>query len=264
MKKLITNMFILLLISVLFFTGCSNQKKEADKESKKELHISAAASLKDSLESIKDEYESKEDVELIFNFESSGTLQKQIEEGANVDLFISAGKKQMDALSEKDLILKDSRKNLLTNDLVLISSKEYKEKIKDIKDLTNIIDSKIAIGNPETVPAGQYASEALTNLNLMDQINQKLVLAKDVRQVLAYVEKGEVAAGVVYKSDASLMKSGNIVYIFPKNSHKEIIYPISIIKSSKNKKEIQKFEDYLGNKKSKEIFEKFGFEMSKN
>ncbi len=223
----------ILLLTVIIAGGCS-KTPVADTV---ELNVAAAASLTDAAKKIESLYIAQNpNTKITFNFASSGTLQKQIEEGAPTDLFISAGVKQMDALAEKDLIVADSRKNLLGNELILIAEKN--SALQDFAGLTDPAIKRISIGTPETVPAGKYAQEALTSLNLYDQIKPKLVPAKDVRQVLTYVESGNVDAGLVYKSDTYQAKDIRIVTAAPSDSHKPIVYPMAIIKASQNQAEV--------------------------
>ncbi|MDD4834402.1 MAG: molybdate ABC transporter substrate-binding protein [Lutispora sp.] len=261
MKKCVA--FILLIASLLSLTACSKPAEPAKAAEPIELNISAAASLKDVLLELQPEYEKNNNVKLVLNFGASGTLQKQIEEGAPSDVFISAGKKQMDALEEKGLIVKESRKNLFGNSLVLIVAEEAKDKILKIEDITKAEVDKISIGTPESVPAGSYAKESLENLQMWKDIEPKLVLAKDVRQVLTYVETGEVDAGIVYSSDAALLKKGTIVGAFPADSHKPVVYPAALINEGKQKEEAKKFLDFLSSDKAAETFSKYGFEVLK-
>ncbi|MWJ95199.1 molybdate ABC transporter substrate-binding protein, partial [Escherichia coli] len=133
------------------------------------------------------------------NYGASGSLQQQIEQGAPCDLFISAGQKQMKALDEEKLLVSDTMKDLVKNDLVLISSAD--SSVSGMKDLTTDKVKKIAVGEVESVPAGKYADEVLTNLNLKDKLKDKLVFAKDVKEVLAWVQSGNADVGFVYFSD---------------------------------------------------------------
>ncbi|SFA86890.1 molybdate ABC transporter substrate-binding protein [Clostridium frigidicarnis] len=253
MKKLM----ILLGVSILIFSLAACEKNYVNEE-KKSITISAAASLKEGLEEIKPEFEKKYNVNIAFNFGGSGTLQKQIEEGAPVDVFISAGKKQMDELEDKKLIEENSRKDLLENELVLVASNNYKDKIKNINDVV-INDVNMSIGTVESVPAGQYAKEALTKLNLWDKISNKLVYAKDVKQVANYVDRGEVAAGIIYKSDAMVLKNSVIAQTFDEETHSLIVYPCGVIKNSNNKDYAEEFLEYLSSDECKSIFVKYGF-----
>jgi molybdate transport system substrate-binding protein len=255
MKKALSAL-VLMLFAVTLFAGC--QKSQENQSSQVNLTISVAASLQDAAQEIKSAYTGQNpQTTITYNFASSGTLQKQIEEGAPVDLFISAGKKQMDALSEKGLIITDSRKDLLENDLVLIVKDD--SNISDFEGLKNESIKKIGIGTPETVPAGKYAKETLTSLNLWEELQPKMVLAKDVRQVLTYVETGNVDAGLVYRSDAMVGKNIKIAAIAPDSSHKPIVYPVAILNNSQNQEEIKKFADFLFSEQAASIFQKYGF-----
>lgn len=189
--------------------GCnSNEDKTDDGKQEKttkssdsvELNISAAASLKEAMAKIEEEYKKVDsNVKLTVNYGASGSLQQQIEQGAPCDLFISAGQKQMKALDEEKLLVSDTMKDLVKNDLVLISSAD--SSVSGMKDLTTDKVKKIAVGEVESVPAGKYADEVLTNLNLKDKLKDKLVFAKDVKEVLAWVQSGNADVGFVYFSD---------------------------------------------------------------
>ncbi len=259
MKK---NLLILgILATTLIFSGCSQKSAESTKESPKSITISAAASLKESLTELQPKFEKDNNVKLTFNFGASGTLQKQIEQGAPSDVFISAGKQQMDNLEKENLIDKSSRKNLLNNRLVLIVSKDYKDKVKSLSDLTSV-NGKIAMGEASVVPAGQYGKESLEKLNLMDKVKDKMVYAKDVKQVVQYVESGEAVAGIVYKSDATVLKNSSIAETIDESSHKPIVYPEAIVTASKEKEIAKKFLEYLNTDSAKEAFKKYGFDTS--
>jgi molybdate transport system substrate-binding protein len=254
--------FAILIAGILLLSGCAQAPKAGSMIPEKEITVFAAASLKEALVEIKAQFEQSTNIKLVLNLASSGTLQKQIEEGAPADLFISAGKKQMDALENKSLIVKDSRIDLLKNSLVLIVSREYKDKVKTAADLTEV-DAKISIGEPETVPAGQYARESLQHMNLWDSISAKLVFAKDVKQVLTYVEQGEAAAGIVYSSDAIVMKDGTIAQKLDESTHSPIMYPAAIVSASKEKNSAKAFCDYMMSAEGQKVFEEYGFSIAK-
>lgn len=230
------------------------------KESKSvTLTISAAASLKAAMEEIKSAYaKEKPNVTITYNFGASGPLQQQIEQGAEVDLFISAAAKQMDALKKKSLILDDTRRNLLENRIVLVIPKDSSI-VSDFKDLTNEKVRKIALGGPKSVPVGQYAEEVLTKLNLLDAIKPKVVYGGDVKEVLTWVETGNADAGIVYETDAKVSDKVKIAATAPQDSHEPVIYPAAVIKASKNTDSAKDFINYLYSGKSKLIFEKYGF-----
>jgi len=226
------------------------------------ITISAAISLKDSLEEIKTLYQKKAPkLQITYNFGSSGSLQQQIEQGAPVDIFISAANKQMDALESKNLLLAGSRRNLVTNQLVLIISKNEKN-INKFSDLTKPEITKIALGEPNSVPAGKYGEEVLKFYKILDQIKSKIIYAKDVRQVLTYVETENVNAGLVYITDAKTSQKVRIAAIAPKESHSPIVYPMAILKDSKNLDMAKAFDKFLKSNTSKTIFKKYGFGIS--
>lgn len=266
MKKVI-GVFLSLLMILSFVIGCTNgAKQEPSKQDEgkanvasTEITVSAAASLKDAMEEIKSLYEVKKTgVKLTLNFGSSGALQQQIEQGAPVDLFISAGKSQMDALEEKQMLVKESRVNLLGNDLVLIVGKDNNT-VKSFADLSKPDVKHVGIGNPESVPAGKYAKEALTSLKLWDGLKAKYVEAKDVRQVLSYVETGNAEAGLVYKSDASISDKVKVAAAAPADSHKPIVYPAAVISDAKNSAVAGEFLEFLQTAEAQQIFSEYGF-----
>ncbi|MGA7826082.1 MAG: molybdate ABC transporter substrate-binding protein [Geobacteraceae bacterium] len=257
MKKM--SVALISLLSAAVFLLGALMPLTASAADKTAIRVSAAVSLKNALAALKESYEkSNPNRELVINYGSSGLLQKQIEEGAPVDIFLSAGKRQMDELERKGLLIPGTRSNLLGNALVLIVSKEMKTRIKSFDDLVSKAQS-LSIGQPETVPAGKYAKETLTNLHLWDTLKKRTMFAKDVRQVLAYVESGNVDAGLVYNTDTVILKSGVVVAVAPAESHSAIVYPVALIKDSKNRAAAEKFMTYLKSANAAKIFEKYKF-----
>lgn len=264
MKKGSWLSWLLMLSLSLTLLGCGTGNMTEPSKSKaqvqpQEIIVSAAASLKDSLTELEKTYTQKNPgVKLLFNFDASGTLQQQIEQGAPADLFISAGKSQFDALNQKNLLVKDSEISLLGNDLVLVVSKDNSD-VKSLQDLTQQSVQKISIGTPESVPAGKYAQESLINLKLWDILQPKFVPAKDVTQVLNYVETGNVEAGLVYKSDALDSTKVKVVMTVPADSHKAIVYPAGVVAASKNQQVAGDFLKYLQSDEAQQVFVKYGF-----
>ncbi|SFR05667.1 molybdate ABC transporter substrate-binding protein [Desulfoscipio geothermicus] len=255
---------LLFLLGLVMFiaaaaAGCGAGKEQPEAEAEPvNLIISAAASLKDAAEELKDIYITKHpEVNITYNFASSGTLQKQIEEGAPADVFISAGKPQMDALAEKDLIVKETRQDLLSNEIVLITQSD--SNLAGFEELAGSDVEKISIGTPESVPAGKYAKEALISLGLWEKIQPKLVFAKDVRQVLTYAETGNVDAGLVYRSDTVIGEGIKIVAAAPAGSHKPIVYPMAVIKGTGHPEEAKAFTEFISGEEAAQIFTKYGF-----
>ncbi|WP_442881365.1 molybdate ABC transporter substrate-binding protein [Clostridium sp.] len=249
--------FLMICSIALFAVGCS--PKEAKQPT--ELTISAAASLKEVMAELTDMYTGENpDIKLTFNFGASGSLQQQIEQGAPSDLFISAGKKQMKALADKDLLVVDTNKDLVRNTLVLVGSKDTK--VTSINDLTTDKVKKIAVGEPKSVPAGKYADEALTKLSLKDKVNSKLVFAKDVKEVFAWTSSGNADVGFVYASDALNKDNVKVIETVKEDSHSPIMYPIAVIKASKNVDAAKAFEEFLLGEKAQKIFEKYGYKSA--
>lgn len=263
MKK-VSWLLMFSFLVILTLVGCSaentTQSSTNTTQAKPtEILISAAASLNNSMTELQKDYAKKKpEVKLTFNFGASGTLQQQIEQGAPADLFISAGKKQMDDLEKKNLLVKNSRINLLGNDLVLITGKDN-SKVTSLQDLTKADVGKISIGTPESVPAGKYAQEALKNLKLWNSLQPKLVLAKDVTQVLNYVELGNADAGLVYRSDAQGSTKAKVVAVVPESTHDLIVYPAAVISATKNKQAAEDFLKYLQSSEAQQVFKKYGF-----
>ena len=217
----------LLALLVIFLTA------NAAAGAEKTLIVSAAISLKDVLTKLAPDFEKKNaPLKILFNFAGSGPLRAQVEGGAPVDVFISAAASDVDKLSQQKMIVESSRINLVINHLVLIVNKKQPPALSDLRDLNSNRIQRIAIGNPATVPAGQYAKDALTYYKLYDQLIGKLILGENVRQVLDYVARGEVDCGFVYATDALIEKTVTVVREIPDNTHKPIIYPAAVINSS--------------------------------
>lgn len=259
-----TKFISMLLCCSLLLVGCgkNGNKNDTTTEENKtpvELNISAAASLKEVMADLETEYnKSNENVTLVVNYGSSGSLQQQIEQGAPCDLFISAGQKQMNTLKEKGLLLDDTIKDLVENSLVLVEANGVD--ITSFDDLKSDKVKHIAVGEPESVPAGKYADEVLTNTGIKDSVSDKLVFAKDVKEVLAWVASRNADVGFVYLSDALSSDSVKIVEnVDEVNEHSSITYPVSVIKDSNNIDEAKKFEDFLFTDAAQKIFEKYGY-----
>ncbi len=257
--KKIMGLLSLSLCLALGLVACNSGSNDASSSLEQiELNISAAASLKEVMAKIEKEYKKVNDnITLVVNYGSSGSLQSQIEEGAPCDVFISAGQKQMKALDEKGILLEGTYKDLLENELVLIAPENGD--ITSIDDLTTDKVRHIAVGEPESVPAGKYADEVLVNLGLKDKISDKLVFAKDVKEVLAWTQSENAEVGFVYYSDAINSDKIKIVETTPSTSHTAIIYPIAVIKDSKKKEEAKAFEEFLLSEDGQIILKEFGY-----
>lgn len=226
------------------------------------LLVSAAASTRDVLTEIQDIYQqSKPNVNITYNFGASGALQRQIEQGAPVDIFISAARKQVDALEEKGLVLPGTRTNLANNRLVLIVPKNSTG-INSFFNLTQTQVRRIAVGEPRSVPAGEYADQVFKKLGIFEQVKPKLVLANNVRQVLAAVESGDADAGLVYATDAKISSKVKVVVAADEKYHSAIVYPMAVIKTSKNIPAGKEFLNFLSSNQAKAILRKYGFIVS--
>jgi molybdate transport system substrate-binding protein len=261
-KNLIVFQFFALC---LLIAGCGKvtDTSSTPKDSSVTLTVSVAQSLKQPMEDVKQIYQKESKSSVIFNFGSSGSLQQQIEQGAPVDVFISAAKKQMDALQSKTLLVNSSRRDLLGNKVVLIIP-QGTTGISKFNDLTKKEVERIALGEPASVPVGQYAQEVLNFLKINDKIKSKYIYGKDVRQVLTYVETKSVNAGIVYQTDARQSNKVTVVSEAPKNSHSPIIYPVAVLKNSQNIKESEKFVQFLLSAPVSRVFEKYGFTKAVN
>jgi len=253
MKK--TMSLIMIICLVFLLVSCSNNSSSNEST----ITVAAAASLKNCLDGklIPMFQEKYPNIKIKATYDSSGKLQTQIEEGADIDVFISAAMKQMNALDEKGLIAKDSIIQLMENKIVLIVPENNTKKISKFEDILKA--DIIAIGDPESVPAGQYAREALTNLGIWEEALKKASLGTNVTEVLNWVAEGSADAGIVYSTDAAFTEKVKVVAEAPEGSVSKVIYPVGIIKTSKNQDLAKKFIDFLQSDEAKEIFESFGF-----
>ncbi len=210
---------IILFVCVFIMTGCASQNE------KSELTISAAASLTDAMEELTELFQQEQaSVEFIFNFGSSGTLAQQIQHGAPVDVFLSADQAWMDTLEQEGLISSSTRYDFTGNTLVLIAAKDSDAAIHSFTELQAGESGQLAIGDPESVPAGKYTKEALETIGLWEELEPDFVLAKDVRQVLTYVESGNAELGFVYSSDTFISDAVKIVAeLIPNGTHRLFI-----------------------------------------
>jgi molybdate transport system substrate-binding protein len=239
---------------LLALTACRDSKRVS-------LTISAAASLQETLGEVETLYRfGHTKVDFRNNFGSSGTLAREIEQGAPVDVFISAAAKPMDDLEGKGLIAIGTRKDLLHNSLVLIAPLD--SKLQGFAELADRSTRLIAVGDPASVPAGQYAQQTLNALHLSDQVKGKMVLGKDVRQVLTYVETGNADAGFVYATDAQVSGRVRVVAIVPGSAHEPIVYPAAVVKTSENQEAARSFVEFLGSPEAKATFTKHGYTLA--
>jgi molybdate transport system substrate-binding protein len=225
------------------------------------LTLSVAASVKDAIVDAEAVYQRDHSgLDFRNNFGSSGTLAREIEEGAPVDAFLSAASSPMDDLEAKGLVAPGTRRNLLRNSLVLIAPRD--SRLRDFEGLTDPSVRLIALGDPASVPAGQYGRQALAALHFLDRLNKKFVMGGDVRQVLTYVETGNADAGLVYATDAQISGRVRIVAVAPDSTHDPILYPAAVIKTSQNGVTVRNFIEYLSSPEAQAIFAKHGFTIA--
>lgn len=244
------------------FVGCSSEDNGDGAEEEITITLAAAASLKNSFdeELIPMFEDANPNIKVQATYDSSGKLQSQIEEGADIDVFMSAAMTQMDALSDGGLVDEDSIIELLENKIVLIVPENNTKEITTFEEILN--GDNIAIGDPESVPAGQYAEESLTNLNLWDPVSEKSSLGTNVTEVLNWVAEASADAGIVYATDAASNDKVNVVAEAPEGSVSKVIYPIGIVSGSANKDAAQKFMEFMATEESSAVFESYGFTVN--
>jgi molybdate transport system substrate-binding protein len=225
-----------------------------------EITVSAALSLKSPFEEISRLYEKKTAVKVAFNFGPSGMLQKQIENGAPVDVFASASVREMDSLEGGGFIMTATRSDFAGNAMVLISAADARMQPVSFTDLRKKEITRIAIGNPASVPAGKYSEETLRSLGLWDALQSKLIYGEHVKQVMDYVSRNEVDAGMVFRTDAmGRSKELRVIAEAPASSHRPVVYTIAVIKGTKNETAAQNFIAMVISKEGKDLLRKHGF-----
>lgn len=223
-----------------------------------DLNLSVAASLTDAVTQISDDFAMKNPgVSLIKNFASSGALAKQIENGAPCDVFISANVKWVDYLKEKQLLDAGSITVFAFNELVFVGSPDLK--VNSLKDVARL--ERVAIGSPKSVPAGEYAMAAITKAGLGAQLENKLVMAKDVRECLMYADRGEVSGAFVYRTDALMARNVKVLLVVPQDLYPRVTYPVALTVSCGKKPEAMAFLRYLQTQDAKKVLAKFGFAL---
>ncbi len=243
----------------VMLSACGGMQTTGNGE-KVELIVLAAASLTDVCGELEGKYEAANpNIDLVFSYAGSGALQTQIEEGAPADLFISAARKQMNALRDENLMQADTICDLLENKVVLIvpGTKDYG--IGSFEDVKSDSVAMIGLGDIESVPAGQYAQTIFTNLGCWDEVRSKANFGTDVRTVLSWVEAGEVDCGVVYATDAYTSDQVKIVAEAPEGSCDPVIYPAGVVASSEHPEEATAFLNYLKGDEAMSAFESYGF-----
>ncbi len=240
--RLVSNSFILAV--ALALAGCSHRAPE--------LTVSAAASLHPVIDEAVAKFNG---TKVVCNFGASGSLARQIANGAPADLFVAAGPKPMDELAATGLLLPGTRRDLLRNEVVLIRTGAT----GCFDSLAGAAVKHIAVGEPHSVPAGDYARQVLTKLGLWDQLQTKLVFTQDVRQVLSHVASGNADAGIVYATDARTEPKVRVACVAPPDSHEPVVYPMAVVKSTRHASAARALADFLSGPESKAIFQAHGF-----
>jgi molybdate transport system substrate-binding protein len=224
------------------------------------LNVFAAASMKTALDQINIAWKTKSAQGIVAVYGSSATLAKQIEQAAPADIFISADLAWMDELAKKNLIKPETRKNIAGNTLVLVAAKGAKLDSSIENIVTTLGSEKLALGDIKSVPAGKYAKAALDSLGLWSAVEGHVVMQDNVRSALALVARGEAKLGIVYGSDAKSEPKVDVVAIFPETSHPKIIYPASVLATSKTPT-AQSYIDFLSSSDARDILAVNGFTL---
>lgn len=251
-------LFSIACISFCLVLGLQRTRSQS-LQAQTNLLVSSAASLKEVMEEIKSLYQkTQSDVNLTFNFGASGALLQQIQQGAPTDVFISAAKPQMDSLEQQGELVPGTYENLANNKLVLIVPRDSRA-VTSFNSLRNPDIKRISVGEARSVPAGQYAEQVLQKLNLFNNVKPKLVYANNVRQVLAAVESGNADAGLVYATDARISKKVKVIMTADDRYHAPIVYPMAVLRDSKNVGAAKAFVQYLSGHEAKGVLRKSGF-----
>lgn len=221
--------------------------------------VFAAASLTDVLKEIAAGYEKQSGDKIVFNFAASGPLARQIQEGAPADIFFSADEARADALDQKGLLVPGTRRSRLGNSLVIVEPTDSRLPIDMPQDLAQTNVHRLALGDLKTVPVGAYSKAYLEKLGLWDQLQAKTVPCESVRAVLAAVESGDVEAGIVYKTDATISRKVKIVFEVPVGSGPKISYPMALVKDGPQPEAARKFLAFLDSPTAAAVFVKYGF-----
>jgi molybdate transport system substrate-binding protein len=230
--------------------------------SAEEMVLSVAVSMKEAVEEVGRTFaSSRPGLVLRYNFGSSGDLQKQIEAGAPVDIFISAAQRQMDELEKGGFIVPASRRVFARNVLIVIKPADSRIDITRPGDLLDARVRRIVIGNPKTVPVGQYSEESLRALGLWERVQPKLVFSENVRQALDYVVRGEADAGFVYGTDAAT-RAANVKEAFrpPEDTYRPVVYPAAVVATSRQRALAQSFLDLLTGRDGQATLARLGFQ----
>lgn len=259
MRKRLGLVMVIGLLAAGLLVGCGTPRTAREAAPTQEIVVFAGAGLKDALAEVADLYRRQHPgTKVSFNFAGAGTLQKQVEQGTPADVVIFPGERQMNALEKEKLIDRTTRKKILADKLVLITPKDVK-KVKGFTDLASPGVGRVSIGDPATVPAGEWAKETLVNLGLWDKVQPKLVLARDVQQVRAHVETGNVDAGLVWRSTAVASPKVRIAAEAPAKAHRPIFFTGAVLSNIRQKEAAAAFLRYLTGPEAAVVFARRGF-----
>lgn len=245
----------ILLALTLAVSACAPDRRDAP------VTVSAAASLREVMTELEAEYEAANPgVEVRTNFGASGALRQQIEQGAPVDLFVSAAAAPMDALAKSGRVDAATRRVLAGNELVLIVPTQGSP-VRAFADLARAEVRRVALGAPASVPAGEYAVEALHAAGVLDAVRAKAVYAQDVRQVLAFVSSGNADAGIVYRTDAAVTQQVRVAAAAPEGSHRPIVYPVAVVTGGPNTEGARAYLAFLLGPAGREALRRRGFRV---
>ena len=243
-----------MVMTIALFVGCTGTYEPTT-----ELLIGAAMSLREVTEDLEEAFRADNpDIAITFTYASSGALQNQIEEGASIDIFMSAAIAQMRNLEEAGLIYGSSR-NVVTNSVALIVPADSTLNISSFADVADASVGIVGVGDPDAMPIGRFAQEIFTNLGIEDEVYAKAVIASDVLQILTWVELSEVDAGVVFMTDAITSDEVRVIEIADPALHTPSINPVGIVAGSPNTEAAQSFVDFLFTETARGIFEEHGF-----
>ncbi|MFE1748917.1 molybdate ABC transporter substrate-binding protein [Coleofasciculus sp. H7-2] len=261
---MLPSLILLSLVVSLLLGACTApalSPKKSESTSTR-LTVAAAASLTEAFTEIATAFQAQLPTFTVnFNFAASGFLQKQIEQGAPIDVFASAAARPMDALETQNLLLPQTRKTFARNQLVVVATTAQTPWLKKLSDLRDGRLKRLAIGNPATVPAGEYAKIVLEKENLYTKLEKekKLVFGDNVRQVLTYVEQGNVDAALVYATDAAISKKVKVISRISPESTQPIRYWIAVVKQSQNSQQAKEFINFVTSNRGQQILQKYGF-----
>lgn len=245
---------------MIFISGCASSQEP---EEPTEVQVAAASSLQPVFHELEEEIENHIDnIDVVFQFGGSGALQRQIEQGAPFDIFFSASEADFAALLEAEKINPEQSMDLLGNKLVLIKPAATETPIANLEELAHSDIETIAIGTPESVPAGKFAQETLENLQMWGILDDKIVQARSARQILTYNETNNVDAGFVFATDAASSEDVETVEKIDTSLHRNIIYPLGIIEETDQPEAALEVYNFLVSDEAKAVYEAYGYEVT--